>query len=220
MPTKISEFHTRSLAAWIESIQSVVGPDPSYSTTWQGRADIVRVLSAIMGSNGNHTHLPDGGGLDFESVEPASEAGCLDFSPDKGVVYRAKPGVLTLEWIDSDPRQSFFLLDLEDLDPSGVYPPREPREDDEDRFFYEELVEVTPGGSYYPRRIWDDGLLPNGRDLPDDARLVVRMMGGKLLFVAKGSLWNGSPDTYDGRHARMSSASIRGVIERTVARMK
>ena len=128
-----------------------------------------------------------------------------------------KPHRLILERIESDPAQSFFLLELDALEPSGVYPEREEsQEDDEHAWPGEEVVEVAPGREYYPRRVWDDDQTPDGRDLPSSARLVVRMLRGKAMFVTKGSIWNGWRDAYDGRHGRMTAFDIRGIIERAL----
>lgn len=210
-----SDFHTRARADWVRSIDSVVGPGSPSSVTWRGRTEIAVTLSSIMGSNRNHTHLPSGGGLDFESVRLSPEAGCLDFIPDEDVIYRMKPRRLILERIERDPAESFFLLELDELKPSGVYPQREFQDDMKEDFRSEELVELA-AGEYYPRSVWDEGQTPDGRDLPDDTKLVIRLLGGKAMFVTKGSLWNGSPATYDGRHAKMTSADIRTIIERSM----
>jgi hypothetical protein len=70
------------------------------------------------------------------------------------------------------------------------------------------------------------GSRPSGPDengdeipVPDDARLTVRWLRGKVLLVAKGSLWNGDPAAYDGRHNGMTAAQIRITIERSLAKM-
>ena len=88
----------------------------------------------------------------------------------------------------------------------------------------EELVEVAPA-EYVSRDIWDRGFLDhdeNGDEIPipDGARLAVRWLRGKVLLVAKESLWNGVPATYDGRHNGMTAAQIRTTIERSLAKMK
>jgi hypothetical protein len=101
-----------------------------------------------MGENRNHAHLPTGGGLDFLSVGPSAEPGCLEFMVGDRVVQIMKPRSLTLERIDSA-GNSFLLLELDNLDPSGVYgtDENEPGGDsDAERAEQssEELVEVAP----------------------------------------------------------------------------
>lgn len=214
-----SDFQAHARETWVHAINIIAGPNAPTSISWTDRRAIVAALAPIMGHNRNHTHLPGGGGLDFEGVMLSPEAGCLDFSAGGRALYRVKPRRLQLERIDADPAQSFFLLELDTLEPSGVYPPHEDSEDERARsqFISEELVELTPGGDCYPRYVWDEGETPDGRKLPEDAKLVVRMLSGKLMFVTKGSIWNGTSSTYDGRHARMSAAALREVIERAVA---
>jgi len=41
-------------------------------------------------------------------------------------------------------------------------------------------------------------------------------MAAKAMFMAKGSLWNGLPATYDGRHAKITASDIRKIIERSI----
>ena len=204
-----SDFHVRSRADWVRSISSAPGAKASSTTVWHGRSEIAAALTPIMGINRNHAHLPDGGGQDFEAVELSPERGCLDFRIGRRVVYRMKPGHVTLDFILRGPAESFFLLELDQLEPSGVYPDREPRHD---RFDGEEVVELSRG-EYLPRSVWISGETDDGEELPDDARLVVRFFAGSVMFVTKGSIWNGSSATYDGIHAKMNRKDIRKVIE-------
>jgi hypothetical protein len=224
---EFSDFHRRARAAWVDAVMSVAGPDARSSLTWRGVDTIARVLTPIMGSNNNHTHLPGGGGLDMQRVRPAlNEQGCLEFFPDESdaYVYLMKPKRLTLEFMGHAPAESFFHLELDELEPTGIY--AEPEDDKEDEWaplssryqrVSEDVVELGPH-QYVSRSGWDDGLLPDGRHLPRHSRLVVRCFRGAAMAVAKGSLWNGAAGTYDGRHSRMTPDQIRGVIERALAR--
>ena len=219
----LSEFHAQSRAAWVEAMNAV-DPNQQDRVVWTGRSTIARVLEPFMGQNSNHAHLPTGGGQDFRSVALSREAGCLEFGISERLVYIAKPARLILERIGVAEGETFLLLELDALAPCGVYDVDEDDEDeadeDERRWLRgsEEVVEV--GGEYLERGVLDRGYLGHdarGREipLPDDTRLVVRWLRGKVLLVAKGSMWNGDPSTYDGRHDRMTSASIRRVIERS-----
>lgn len=200
-----SDFHTLARERWVYAVETLSGPSGK-SATWSKLMDIIQALDGIVGENRNHTLLPDGGGYDFKDVKLATEDGCLDFVPFTGTRYRVRPASLHLEVIASDMIQSFFLLELGELKPWGVYPPPEPSEGSQIRW-REELLEVSPG-KYVSRYTGADG-----GELPEDARPVNRYMAGKLLFVAKGSIWNRSSATYDGRHAKMSAAQIRAIIE-------
>ena len=226
----VEDFHSRARAAWVAAIRNAAGPNVPSSGTYRGPGTITRILTHIMGSNSNHTHLPGGGGLDMHRIRPSkNEPGCLEFFPfdSDDVVYLMKPKRLTLEYIEESPGESFFYLELDELEPTGVYTKSEDEEADGEHGplaphyeqFSEEVVEVGPR-QYVSRSGWDDGEYPDGRELPKTARLVVRHFRGAAMAVSKGSIWNGAAETYDGRHSRMTPEQIRRVIERTIAHSK
>lgn len=204
-----AEFLERARADWARSIDAVLGGTPTQSTTWHELSDIERALSRVMASGRNHAHLPDGGGRDFTGVDYSHEPGCLDFEVGPRTVYRMKPRRLILERFASDPGQSFLLLELDTLRPTGTYADQGPMRR---TFGQEELVEVGQD-ELYERWTWDERSTPDGEDLPDHARLLMRFHGGKVLFVTKGSHWNQSPATYGGEHSSLAAAEIRAVIE-------
>lgn len=228
-PMPLEEFHQRARAEWDRAIASITSPGDPPTMVWRGLADIIAALEPFMGDGRNHAHLPTGGGQDFAAVRRAAEPGCLEFRVGRRTGYIVKPELLTLERIDA-PGNSFLLLELDELAPSGVYHV-EPDEDEDAEEINrrrlergsEELLELSPG-EYEDRSLWDRGFLDydeDGREvpMPDEARIVVRFFRGSILFVAKGSLWNGSPRTYDGEHDRLSSDMIRATIEGALARM-
>jgi len=221
--TMRDQFRAKNTAAW-EAAITPLGVDPGQSESWTGLSAITRVLDPVMGLNLNHSLLPGGGGLDFEAVGPSREPGCLEFTIGERVAYIGRPKVLTFERL-ADKGESFFLLELDRLEPSGVYARNDgDDDDDEDRprssrrvRESEELVELYPG-DYVSRSVWDRGFLRYAEDgseipLPDSARLANRWFKGKVLIVAKSSLWNSAAETYDGRHSQMTAAQIREVIE-------
>ncbi|MBY0250375.1 MAG: hypothetical protein K2X54_03170 [Methylobacterium organophilum] len=214
MPTTMtnSKFLENARAVWVSAVGEASGSNPNASIEWLGPSAIADALTPALGKNRNHAHLPDGGGRDFLAVDFSHEPGCLDFHVSDRCIYRMKPRRLVLERIEPDLAQSFFLLELDALKP--LLPAEDRRRD---RFGQEEMVEVGPD-EHYERSAWDEGETPNGEELPEDAKLLVRFFGGKVLFVTKGSIWNGSRVTYDGRHARMGAADIRSAIEGVIER--
>lgn len=219
--TELDRFRERSLADWAEAVDFVALGNRT-SATWTDRRAIAYALEPFMGRNANHTLLPTGGGNDFGSVGLSREPGCLEFSLGVELVYLVKPQKLTLERIPEAPGESFLLLELAELRPSGVYELNELTHPTLRR--REELLEVEPG-AYVERSVWDQGNLGFDHDgseipLPDSARLVVRWFNGQMLFVAKGSMWNSDNATYDGRHDRMTPADIRGIIVRSLQRRR
>lgn len=222
-PYARQEFHKLARAKWIAAVDAV-NPNQAASMSWAGRDTIANALREFIGPGGNHAHLPSGGGLDYETIASSREPGCLEFGVGGSSVHIAKPERLTLERIDQAPAQSFLLLELGQLAPSGVYETSDDDDGDERlrvlRRDHEELLEAD--GEYFDRSLWDQGFMgydERGREIPfpENRRVVSRWLRGKILFVTKGSLWNGSPHTYDGRHNRMSPDEIRAMIERSLA---
>jgi hypothetical protein len=217
------EFLAMCIDAWVQTLDQF-NPRHEDQRTWSGQAAIRDVLAKVLAHTRSHAHLPTGGGHDFDLVRPSREAGVLEFQVERGSVYLAKPKKLVLEQIARRPAESFLLLELAELQPSGAY---EVEAEDEDEATdsdwlsrREEVVELAPL-EYVERSVWDEGNLgydSRGREipLPDDARLVTRWFNGKMLFVTKGSMWNGTPTTYDGRHDTMSADEIRAMIERSL----
>ena len=207
------EFRTK----WVDAIHSAAGASPGPTPVWHGPDEIVAALTPFLGTV-NHLHFPDGGGHDLKDVALGSEPGTLEFIITDRSAYLGKPSTMTLEYIAAVPAESFLIIEFESLDPSGVY---EASQDEQRPRRGEELVELSLG-DYVGRGVWDAGHLgydDDGREvpLPEGARLLHRMFGGRLMLVTKGSLWNGAPQTYDGRHDRMSNQEIRQLIERSIA---
>jgi hypothetical protein len=206
-------FHEENAARWEAALRKTAGPVPARTSIWVDASDIAAVLVNFMGANFAHAHLPTGGGLDFEEIAPAFERGCVEFRVEEKVADIAKPARLILWHFPGSPRNSFLLLELAKLKPSGVY---------QHAGESEELVDLGKM-QYVNRSVWDAGFYghdANGREkpLPAAARLVTRWLGGKILFVAKGSLWNRNSGTYDARHSRMTAEEISVAIESALHR--
>ena len=210
--TRREQFWAECEKKWEAAIAEAAGTKPAASMTWRGLATIREALLPFMGSNVNHGHYPTGGGMDFQNVETAAEPGCLAISVSDRQADIVKPKSLTLEYFAEAPRQSFLLLELGELSPSGVHKHNDP---------YKEDIFECPLGHYGSPEIWERGYLgydENDREipLPQDGRPATRWFGGQILIVAKGSLWNGDSATYDGQHNRMTAAQIRKLIERSM----
>ena len=191
-------FDQQNKAEWATAINQLFGSAPPRSRQWTDLDAMLHVLTPFMGQNLNHTMLPRGGGLDMESIARSPEPECLELCPCHGVAYPFRPTAMFFEYFPESPWNSFFLLETESLQPCGVYDNRDGQ--------YEEVVELSPG-KYIDRSHQDTGILgyeEDGREipLPKTSRLVVRNMQGKVLIVAKRSIWNRVSSTYDGRHSQ------------------
>lgn len=226
----LQEFHQRARAEWDRAVASITKPGDPPSVVWRRIDDIIDALTPFMGEGRNHAHLPTGGGQDFAAVRHSAEPGCLEFRVGRRTGYVVKPAKLTLERLDS-PGNSFLLLELDELAPSGVYHVESDEDEDAEEINRrrvargsEEVLELGPG-RYEDRSLWDRGFLgydSGGREqpMPDEARIVVRFFRGSILFVAKGSLWNGSPRTYGGEHVKLGPDLIRATIESALERIE
>lgn len=203
------EFDARNKREWEIAIKDLFPDEIPHSTEFEGMDEIVRALSPFCKVGLNHTLLPKSGGMDIVKVQPGRRYECLELLPSARIAYICKPSRLFFEHLPETPWDSFLLLETHSLAPTGVY---EGLSDD-----YEEVVELKDG-SFYERSCWDEAQLGHDEDgneipLPEDARLAVRFLAGKFLFVAKRSLWNRNTGTYDGRHSKMTAQQIRHAIE-------
>ena len=205
----MNDFDARNKAEWEEAIMGVFNGAPPQRATWDCREQMVKVLNGVSSSDSlNHTMLPGGGGVDIESAEFSSEHDCLELIAG-GVRYICKPKRLDFEHFPERTWNSFFLLETDELEESGVY--------DSHVDSSEELLRL-PDGAYMDRSCLDMdciGVDENGAEMPvpQGSNLVVRKLKGKFLVVAKRSLWNLNRKTYDGRHSQFSASEIRSQIE-------
>lgn len=212
----VNEYHEKCRTRWVDAIEKVVGSSPEPTTCWTGVSEIVEALTPFIGTD-SHLHFPTGGGHDIQSVSEGRDDGTIELHVSDGYAYLVRPDQMKLEYVEADPAQSFIAIDLKSLEPSGVY-------DDE---YYEglrdeEYVELSDG-QLKERAVLDRGYIGHDVDgneipLPDSARLLHRLFSGRLLLVAKGTIWNGSPRTYTGIHDRLTNQEIREGIERVVAK--
>ena len=198
---------------WMGAIAAITSNNPPVSATWQGIDCIHTALRPFMARNRNHAHLPTGGGFDILSVDTSAEPGCLEFGIGARRAYVVKPRSLILEYIPESPIDSFLLLELAELQSSGI--------DEQHGTKSEDLVELERG-RYADLTVLDRGFSGcdeegRGIPLPPECRQVTRWLEGKFLIVSKRSLWNGDGATYDGRHNAMNAIDIRRVITKALA---
>lgn len=206
----VSQYLSDARDKWVSAVKSVVGSSP-HSASWTGHSAIATALQPFA-SAVNHAHFATGGGMDMDTVSLAPEAGCIEIGTS-GAVYLFKPKALHLEVIPGAIAESFLLIELDRLKPTGVYEGVY----NSAGFESEELLDL--GSANYVSRSHadrgyygtdDDG---NERPLPNTARIVIRVLNGSILIVSKGTAWNASSGTYDGRHAKMNVSDIRTTIE-------
>lgn len=190
--------------------QALPNPIPT-SCSWSSPSEIAKILSHFGRANLNHTFFPDGGGLDVEKFT-LNGAGFLELQVEPRMSYICMPTRLHFEHFEDNPEDSFFLLESDGLEPSGVT-----------SLFqnHEEVVELEPG-RFVERYVWDEqslGYDEFGRSmpLPDTARVVIRYTKGQFLIASKGSIWNRrrriDVDLYMPSHNYMTATELRASLQ-------
>lgn len=224
---RLSPFQAEARSRWETAIADPALGRMAETRIWEDPSDILRILDRVLSQTHNHALLPRSGGLDLHGARRSSEDGCIELKISEGRGHVVRPGSLRLETFIDAPAESFFLLEAKPLEPTDVDDDPEASEADRREIrawrlerAREEVLELEPG-DYVPRSVWDQGRLgfdANGEEipLPSSARVIVRWLGGKIMIVSTGSLWNGTPGTYDARHERMSAERIRSAIQRAL----
>jgi len=221
---RLSPFQAEARSRWETAIADPALGRMAETRIWEAPSKVLRILDRVLSQTHNHALLPRSGGLDLLGARRSNEEGCIELQISEGRGHVVRPGALRLETFIDAPAESFFLLDAKPLEPTDIDDDPDASEADRREIrawrlgrAREEVLELEPG-DYVPRSIWDEGRLgfdANGEEipLPPSARVIVRWLGGKIMIVSAGSLWNGAPGTYDARHERMSPERIRSAIQ-------
>ena len=199
-------YEQSQLSDWQFLKKQLFGKYVPLSSTWRGRESIVSILSLVGSSRAyNHMLFSSGGGLDFSRAELAPESGCIYIYDTIGFCFVVKPNELVYEGFSDDYRWSYFLLNLENMDPI-VH--------DNPNIGYENLVEDYPGhyvdGTYSQYGVYD---YETGAKLPEGFKTVQRYNKGSFLIVLKNGPYNHISATYDGRHGLCSVHEFRQYME-------
>lgn len=208
-----ADFHERNQEQWFE-VQGKLFPTAfPKRVIWEDLNDIINVLKVLcMYDNLNHVFFPGNGGLDLEDVRLAGEAGCIEL--DFQLIDIVKPKRLLFESFGYDPEWNYFRLELDELEPSGIY-----KKEETSKYDYEEVTEIYPG-DYDTYDIMEDRYeyRESGSDIPDMARHVTRWFRGSFVIFNKRSKYNLTSSTYDGRHNKMNTDEFRDYIHKNVER--
>lgn len=210
------EFREKNLKQWKTFLFDLFPGTIPKSFEWKSISEILFVLNKIGSQyNMNHLFFPTGGGLDLTGAKSSYEEGCIELLFDE-LSYIVKPQSLCFESFGDEYEWAYFRLEADFLEPSGVY--------DELSRDLEELTEISPL-EYVDRSIWDYGYYGTDEDgneipLPDTARTIIRFFSGSFVIFAKGSIYNRTSGTYDGRHNQMNSTEFRSHIEGVIEYLK
>lgn len=207
------ELRERSIADWKAMVQGLfVGPVPE-KERWTNLPDIVRVLNVVGAKpDGNHMFLPTGGGLDLTKAIPSpSEDGCIEVITDNAL-YLVKPTELTLNWFGDEAAEwAYFRLEFGGLLSCGF-------DESTAEDLRDDVTELTPG-KYVDQSVREKGNFDEkGREipLPETARDISRLLSGSVVIFAKGSAYNRTSATYDGRHNKKNAVQFREYIQQAI----
>lgn len=206
-------FITKNQKEWSDTLLELFPNGVPTTARWTDLDAIVNVLKKVSSIPSlNHMFYPTGGGNDLTGVSKSNEEGCIELNTD-GIFNVIKPKELTFEEITLDNEWSYFRIELEELQPSGIYK----------SLYYptEELTELR-AGKYVDRNIWDEGEY-RGKPLPKSARVVIRFFSGAFVIFKKTSIYNRTglkDDAYDGKHSKMSADAFRHYIQEAASRKK
>lgn len=189
----MTTFQQLSQNAWTTVLHRVFGPNIPNTAQWTNLQDIIQVLNDV-GSvkKSNHTFCPGGGGFDLREASTSVEPGCIEM--DFGVTCICKPRSLDWVLVGNDIFRSYFRLELDQLQPSGVYPSNGGTE--------EEVTDMG-NGRYNDRSVWDQG---------QGVRPISRQFSGSYVIFCKASNYNQDSSTYDGRHNIMTAVQFEQLI--------
>lgn len=187
--------------------ESIFAKNIPASAKWIDINEIVNVLNTIGVSKcENHMFLPTGGGKDLLNSALSDEPGCIELNTEGSCIVKVK--FLTFENVNNDFDTSYFRLELDALEPSGVY------EESLNREGREELVELSP--SRYIKSFYWDANEYQGKKLPKSARRVSRYFKGSFVIFSKTSEYNDRRgrfgDSYSAQHDNMDEGSFRSYI--------
>lgn len=204
------QFGIRNLREWKEKINEMFPVSIPQKSEWTSIEEIIKVLNHIGKPSLNHMLLPTGGGLDLTYSEPAIENGCIKLFT-KSTFDIVKPKRLIFNSLGGDCSWDYFRLEIEKLNPSGVY--------DFDISDREELAYLSDG-TYLDRAYWDLGYYEdtygNRKEFTQDDNVITRYLEeGAFIIVAKTSIYNRIPGTYDARHNKMTDKEFYNYMKRS-----
>lgn len=204
-----NDFEMRTKAEW-EDIQEKLFPAAMPKRVmWENINDIIKVLNIICEyDHANHTLLPNRGGLDLTGAKLSFEDRCieLDFGAEPFIV---KPKLLILETFEEYTDWAYLRLETEGLELIDNI--NYSRED-------EAFTELEP--CVYTNYECYDYNDYNGKQLPPNARQVIRVKRGSFIICLKTGVYNSIPNTYDGRHNNMNADDFREYITRMIIKIE
>lgn len=197
------DFTQKNILEWEYIFRKILPNTTPETITWSSLEDIVFILNLISKIDSlNHVFMPGGGGLDLTKSTFSNEPSYIELHFDH-LIKKLKPKRLHLNTFTNIPEWNYFLLETEEIEPTGLYA--------KDERYYEPVLELFPGVYVEPYHKYYEEI--NGEPIPQDAREIMLSLNGSYAIFAKGSTYNGISATYDGRHNKMTPNEFHEYIK-------
>jgi len=199
-------YNSYNLDLWGKTIRELFSFGVPQIAKWTNIDEINKVLNHIATrSSGAHIMYPSGGGMHFEGIEIYDRTERLFELSQLRVI--AKIAHIELHCLSSDPNWQYFWIQTEKQEPIRDRIHSESTR--KNRYFLEEVTELE----YNHFEPFPDP------EHPSTTRDVRRVLEGAFIIVAETSIYNGNNDTYDGRHATMTSDGFHQYMTQQMRRI-
>ena len=188
------KFRKENLKLWEEKLLEIFNNQIPVRCEWNNTLQIREIINKIGIDGLNHMFYPSGGGLDITGCEISSQRDAL-IEILTGIPNVCYPRRLVFDSICGEIEWSYFRLELNELEPSGLY---------SDKMEFDEEVYENFTGELMPYSDYE----PN-----ESCRHIVRLLKGTVLIVPKMCYYNNIPYTYDGRHNKYNHDIFRTIME-------
>lgn len=190
------KFRKENLKLWEEKLLEIFKIGIPKHCEWSAITQIDSILNIIGNQSLNHMLYPDSGGLDVVGCNISdTKRDILEILTDGSAPNICKPKQLIFDCIDGELEWSYFRLELNKLEPSGIY--------SNEKVIVEELYEYNGNFEAY------NEYPPN-----DYYRHILRVLSGTLLIIPKTCYYNHIPKTYLGIHNNSNYMDFRTAMEK------
>lgn len=188
------KFRKVNLKFWEEKLLEIFNNLIPMHCEWDNILQIREVINKIGIDRHNYMFYPGGGGFNITGCEISSRKDYL-MEILAGIPNICYPRRLVFDSICGEIEWSYFRLELNELEPSGLYSNK--MEFDEE--VYENFTgELMPYSDYRQN---------------ESCRHILRLLKGTILIVPQMCYYNMIPSTDDGRHNKYNHDMFRTIME-------
>lgn len=191
---KQKEFRRKNIKLWEDKLLEIFnGTIPSHKE-WNQIFEICDILNKIGIESLNHMLYPDGGGLDIVGCNISSgQKNRIEILTNGKMPNICNPKNLIFDSIEGNPEWSYFILELNEIEPSGFYSDKKNIVEE----VYEYNGHLEPYNEFPPNEYY---------------RHIVRVINGSLLIIPKTCYYNNIHETYLGIHNKYHHVDFKKVM--------